>query len=783
MTYEIALTFGILFIAIILFVTEVLRADLVALLVLVILVIVQLITPLEAISGFANPAVVTIWAVFILSAGLARTGVATFIGNQVLRLAGNNEKRLLSILMTSTAILSGFMNNIGVAAMFLPVTMDIARRTKQAASRLLMPMAYGTLLGGMLVLIGTASNLVVNDFLRESGVSSLGLFDFTPLGMVILLVTVLYMNLIGRRMLPERKSPQPLTAANGTDSEDHRRLYGLEERLAWLIIPENSPLTGKTLSESRFSRALGLNVLSVERKSKGRLTPDTQLVLEGGDRLLVLGRLDQFEQIFHRPLFVVETDIPPVARLLSEYIGLAEFIIQPDSPFAGKTLTQLDFRKKHHINVLAVRSENLVRRTNLQTMALKPGDYLLIEGPIGELAVFSDQPGFRSLGVEEAKEYHLDERLLFIDIPEGSALAGKTLAEIRLGAAYGITVLNIIRAGQEWQLPDPEMKLEVNDQLIISGHPTDIEVLNGLQNLEIQRDVHVKMDELETGPLAIIEVMLSPYTSLAGKTLHELHFREKYGVSVLAIWRGDRSYRTGLSDFKLQYGDAFLCYGPRERFEILARERDFFVLRLDVQEKPRLVKAPLAALIMLSVVAVVILNWLPIYVAAIAGATLMVLTRCLSMDEAHRSIDWKAVFIIAAMLPMGLAIKETGAAQFLATQVVNTAGPFGNTAILGGLVALTLMINPFIPGAVNAVVMSPIALATAFSLGVSPYPFIMGVAYACASSFMTPVSHPANLLVMSPGGYRFSDYLKNGLPIAIIVLVLSTLLLPILFPF
>jgi len=783
MTYEIALTFGILLVAIILFVTEILRADLVALLILVTLVIAQLIAPLEAISGFANPAVVTIWAVFILSAGLARTGVAIFIGKQVLRLAGNSEQRLLSILMATTAMLSAFMNNTGVAAMFLPVTLEIARRTKRAASHLLLPMAYGTLLGGMLVLIGTASNLVVNDYLRESGLPSLGLFDFTPIGIAILLGVILYMNIIGRRLLPKRKSPLPLSAVNGTEPEDHRRLYGLEERLAVLIIPENSPLVGKTLSESRISRALGLNVLGVDRKNKGRLIPDAHLVLAGGDRLLVLGRLDQLEQIFRRPLFVVKTDIPPVARVRSVYIGLAEFYIQSDSPFAEKTLAQLDFRKQYHVHVLAVRRGNLVRRTNLQTLPLHAGDSLLIEGPIGKLAFFSDQPGFRPLGAEEAKEYHLEERLLFIEIPEGSALAGETLADARLGAAYGISVLNITRARQEWQLPDPKMKLEVNDQLMISGHPTDIEVLNGLQNLEIERNVHVDIADLETGALTVIEVMLSPFTTLAGKTLRDLHFREKYGVSVLAIWRGNRSHRTNLPDIKLQYGDALLCFGPLERFEILARERDFVVLRLDVQEKMRLKKAPLATLIMLSVVAAVILNWLPIYVAAIAGASLMVLTGCLTMDEAYHAIDWKAVFLIAAMLPLGLAMQQTGAAQFLAAQVIAAAGPFGHTALLGGLIALTLILNPFIPGAVNAVFMAPIALATAISLNVSPYPFIMGVAYGCASSFMTPVSHPVNILVMSPGGYRFTDYLKNGLPIALIVLTLSTLLLPVLFPF
>jgi di/tricarboxylate transporter len=277
--------------------------------------------------------------------------------------------------------------------------------------------------------------------------------------------------------------------------------------------------------------------------------------------------------------------------------------------------------------------------------------------------------------------------------------------------------------------------------------------------------------------------MLSPHTTLAGKTLRDLKFRERYGVSVLAIWRGDRSYRTGLGDIPLTYGDAFLCYGPREKFELLARDPEFVVLRLDVQEKPLVEKAPLAGVIMAGVVGAVLLGWLPIYVAAIAGASLMVLTRCLTMEEAYRSIEWQAVFLIAAMLPLGVAMQRTGAAELLAHSVVQAAGPYGPTAILAGIVLLTLVINQFIPSAVNAVVMTPIALATAAGLGISPYPFVMGIAYAAASSFMTPVSHPANVLVMSPGGYRFSDYMKNGLPITIIVFVVTVVLVPVMFPY
>jgi di/tricarboxylate transporter len=783
LTLDIALTFGILLLAIIFFISEILRPDLVALIVLVLLVVFGLVTPGDALLGFSNPAVVAIWAMFILSSGLARTGVATFLGNLVMRVAGETERRLLTVLMSSAAVLSAFMNNIGVAAMFLPVTIDIARRTKRVASRLLIPMAYGSLLGGMLVLFGTSSNLVVSGFVENSGLPPLGIFDFTPIGIAIFLVVLIYINLFGHRLLPHRQSPQPVSPTKLPPAQDLQSMYGLEERLAVLVLPEDSLLAGKTLAESRISKALGLNILSVEHKNKRRQAPDANLVLEGGDRLLAIGKLDQIEKIIRSPMFYIESEMPTISRLLSENIGLAEFQITEKSEFIGKTLVSAGFRQKYGVNVLANKRRDLIRRTNLQNMELEAGDVLLIEGLKEKLNALSDQPAFRILALEELRDYHLEDRLLFIDIPEGSALAGQTLAEVRLGSAYGILVLDIIRGGQEYLFPDPDMQLEVNDQLIVSGHPIDIEVLNGLQKIKIEKDVKFNLSDMENGSLSFVEVILSPYTSLIGKTLKQIRFREKYNVSVLAIWHGDRPYRTGLQDLPLQYGDAFLCYGTREGFELLAKERDYIVLRQDVQEKPRLEKAPFAAIIMLAVVALVIAGLLPISIAAIAGAATMVLTRCLTMDEAHRSIDWKAIFLIAAMMPLGFALRDSGAAQFLADIVVRVAGPFGNLAILGGLMALTLLINPFMPAVVNAVIMTPIGLATATSLGVSPYPFVMGIAYMVAACFMTPVSHPANLLVMSPGGYRFTDFLKNGIPFAILTFVVSLILLPLVFPF
>lgn len=783
MTTDIALTFGILAIAIILFVTEIIRVDLVALGVLVALTLTGLVQPEQALSGFSNPAVVTVWAMFILSAGLARTGIATMIGKHVLRLAGDSDARLIAVIMSITCLLSAFMNNIGVAALFLPITMEIARRTKRSPSQLLMPMAHGSLLGGLVLLIGTASNLLVRDALREAGLAPLGMFDFTPGGLVIMLISIAYMTLIGRRFLPDRENPGPLAAADQSNGRNVHAIYGLEERLAYLILPHDSPLAGKTLSESRIGLALGLNVLNIQRENNQRLQAVPNVVLEGGDRLLILGRLDRINAMAAHPLLTVEETVPALAGLLSEKIGLAEILITEQSDFVGKTLVEAQIRRKFGINVLAIRHGETVRRTNLQNIPLNAGDRLLLQGPRARLAELGDQPGFRMLDSDEVSAYQLEERLLSLIVPPGSALIGQTLEEARLGAAYGIAVLSIAQGDAGWQIPRPDTTLQEGDRLIVGGRPQDIDVMRGLSSLQIERQVDVNLEKLEDGPLHIVEVMLSPFTSLSGKTLRELQFREKYGISVLAIWRGDRAHRTDLGNIPLNYGDALLCYGPLERFELLARDRDFVVLKPEVQEQPRLEKAPLSALIMVGVIGAVILLGQPISIAAITGVVLMTLSRCLTMEEAYQGIDWRSVFLIAAMLPMGLAMQQTGAAVFLADLVIGAIGGYGPSAILAGLMVLSMIATQFMPSPVVAVLMSPIALSTAASMGISPYPLMMGIAYALAAAFLSPVAHPVNVLVMSPGGYRFTDYFKQGLPVSMIVLLVSIPLLPVLFPY
>ena len=783
MTSEILIILIILGAGIVLFVTEIIRMDLTALIVLVALYFSGLVEPEQVLSGFSNPAVIAVGAMFVLSAGLTRTGVSSIIGKQVLKLAGNSEARLIAVIMVVTAILSSFMNNVAIAAMFLPITLEISRRTKFAPSRLLLPMAYGSLLGGLILLIGTASNLVVRDVIREAGYQPLGIFDFTLGGLIILLICVLYMTLIGRRFLPLHQSPHSLFLTDTIEEESYNNQYRLNERLATLILSKDNPLIGTTLIESRIGRALGVNVVSIQRKNGSRVGAEAHTVLESGDRLVVLGRLDRIEEIRQNPIFVIQSNEFSLEELVSNRIGLAELKVYPESNFINKTLSQLNFRQIYDVHVLAVRQGENVRRTNFQDLSLNVDDRLVVLGAFEKIEEQKNQPGFHQLSVNDAASYRLEERLLKIRIPENSPLIGHTLTESRLGADFGLEVLMYSRNNQEFWIATPDLKIMADDLLIVSGRPMDIDVLKGLQALQVDLQTRVDWKTLVSGEIQLIEVMLSPYSNLGGKTLSELRFREKFDISVLAIWRGERSYRSNLNNFPIKHGDALLCYGDEGKLRNLAKERDYVIVSMDFQEEPRSKKAPIAGIIMSAVILTTIFFGVPISLAAIAGCVLMVISGALNMEEAYQGIDWRSLFVIAAMMPLGIAMQQTGAAALLGRLVVDSLGSFGNTIILAGLMLLTITFTQFMPNAAIAVIMTPIAITVSSGLEIDPKAFVMGIAYALAAAFLSPVAHPANLLVMSPGGYRFSDYLKHGLPIMVIVVLTSIILLPIIFPY
>jgi di/tricarboxylate transporter len=587
------------------------------------------------------------------------------------------------------------------------------------------------------------------------------------------------MVLVGRHLLPSRD----IKYLPEHDQADPGEFFGLRERLFVIRLPDHSALAGKTLAQSRLSAALGLNVLAILRADQNRLAPGPAAILRAGDRLLVEGRLDRLAELRGQRLLVTEgNDLVP-ERLLSAEIDLAELDLFPPSSLPGQTLEQIDFRRRFGVIVLAIRRGGGVLRTNLEKLPLQRGDVLLVQGPPDRLDALRMEPDFGVSRPKAVESYHLEERLARMRLPPDSTLIGKTLIESRLGDAFGLGVMGIIREGATHLMPDPEERLAADDLLLVKVRPEDLLVLEGLRSLELDPQAPPALSELESEHVGLVDVVLSPRTTLAGKTLRQIYFRDKYGLSVLAVWREGRAYRSNLRDMALRFGDALLLYGPRERLRVLGTEPDFLVLTEAAQEAPRLKKAPVALLIMAAVLTPVLLDWLPIAIAAVAGVVLMILTRCLTMEEAYRAIEWKAVFLIAGMLPLGIAMEQTGAARFLAERMVGLVGGLGPLAVMAGLFLLAALASQVMPNPAVAVLLAPIALNTANDLGVSPYPLMMTVAVSASAAFLSPVGHSANILVMGPGGYRFSDYTKVGIPLTLVVLVVVLVVMPIFWPF
>ena len=784
MTVDIAIVLAILLVALVLFVTEKVRMDVIALLVLGSLVLAGQVTPPEAVAGFSNAAVIAVWAMFILSDGLTRTGIANSIGNAVLRLAGRQETRMIVVIMLTAGVLSAFMNNIGVAALMLPVVIDVARRTRIPPSRLLMPLAYGCLLGGLTTMIGTPPNLLISDALSSNGFESFSLFDFTPLGGVLLLGGTAFVALAGRLWLPRIR---PERETERRSQRNLRMQYGLQASSFHMRVPEDSLLVGKTLAQSRIGSAAGLIVVALERGGESELMPSRQTVLEGGDKLLVQGRLDRFREFQRWSELVIEREAPVLQGLMAGRVKLVEATVAEGSMLVSELLHHSRFRQSYNANVLAIRRGELVRRDNLAYVPIRAGDALLLQTnpeTAEQLEGSSEFSSCREVGEGDLREaYRLQERMFIVSVPGQSVLAGDTITRSRFGDAFDFRLLAIYRDGGLTIMPEPDQPLHGGDLLLIQGREEDLDVLRALQELQIEPANLPDSSMFESDRLSLLEAALHPRSSHVGQPVTDLNFRGRYGLELVAVWRSGEAIRSNLDQVVLRFGDALLLLGPREKLRLLENSSDFLLLTSPLSQHPLDTrKAPLAAGIMAGVVVSVLAGWLPIYIAAVIGATLMVLTRCLTMEDAYRAIEWRAIFLIAGMLPLGTAMEDSGAAQFLAEITMNVLGSLGVWWVIGGLYLVTALGTMIIPTAALVVLMAPIVLSASADLGIAPQTAMMAVAMAASASFTSPISHPANILVMGPGGYRFADYLKLGIPLTVVTFVLAMALLPVFWP-
>ena len=597
--------FGLLAVTVVLFASDWLRPDVVALLVIVALILGGILPVSVAVAGFGDPLIILIAGLFVVGEGLVRTGIAFQVGQGLARLAGASESRLLVLLMLAVAGLGAFMSSTGVVAIFIPVVLGLTGRLSISPGRLMMPMAFAALLSGLLTLIATPPNLVVNDALRSAGLHPFGFFGVTPIGLLILALGIGYMAIIGSRLLPS--SVPNSTAGHRKTLRELGESYQLVGQLHRLRLAADSSLVGQTVAEARLRTRYGLTLIGVERPTRFAETVSAALA---------------------------NTELHP--------------------------------------------------------------------------------------------------------------------ADVFYGVGSAAAVEELIAAERLLQLP--------------------------ITDSEQQRLIQ---------ELGLAEVMLPPDSALIGQTLHQAAFRSHHALSVLGIRRRGQPL-LHLAQEKLAFGDVLLVVGAWKRIALLQNDpKDFLVLNLAAELSevaPSYRQAPFALAILLAMVALMTFGWVSNVVAVLLAALAMGLCRCLRMEDAYRAINWPSLVVIAGMLPLAKALEQTGGVALIADGLVAGLGPFGPLALLAGVFVLAALIGMFISNTATALLMAPIAIAAAQQVGVSPYPFAMTVVIAASAAFVTPVSSPVNTLVLAPGGYRFNDFVRVGLPLLLLVMGLTLLLTPLLLP-
>lgn len=608
MNGELIWVLSLLAVAVVLFATGKVRMDAVALFVIVAFVLSGTLTLPEAFSGFSDPNVILIAALFIIGDGLVRTGVATVVGTWLVKMAGSSEIKMLVLLMITVAGLGAFMSSTGVVAIFIPVVLRVSMHMQTSPSRLMMPLSFAGLISGMMTLVATPPNLVVNSELLREGLHGFSFFSVTPLGVVVLALGIVYM-LVMRFMLKGDTPGQQ--AGKRRTFRDLIRDYRLTGRARRLAIRPGSPMVGQRLDDLKLRERYGANVIGVERWRRFR-------------------------------------------RVIVNVNGVSEFRAR-DVLLIDMSAAEVDLRE--------FCAEQL-----LEPMVLR-GEY------------FSDQA-------------------------------------------------------------------------------------------------------LDVG---MAEISLIPESELIGKSVREIAFRTRYGLNVVGLKRDGVALEGSLADEPLLMGDIILVVGNWKLISQLGQKgRDFVVLNMPVEvseASPAHSQAPHAIFCLVLMVALMLTDEIPNPIAAIIACLLMGKFRCIDAESAYKAIHWPSIILIVGMMPFALALQKTGGVSLVVKGLMDIGGGYGPYMMLGCLFVLCAAIGLFISNTATAVLMAPIALAAAKSMGVSPYPFAMAVAMAASAAFMTPVSSPVNTLVLGPGNYSFSDFVKLGVPFTLIVMAVCIVMIPMLFPF
>jgi di/tricarboxylate transporter len=590
LTTEQLIILAVLVCAMVLFITGKLRVDLVALCVLGVLLVTGTLDPEQALYGFANPATGTVAAMFVLSAGLARTGFVEWLARSIDRIAGKSPQQLVFVLCISIGLLSAFIVNTATVAIFIPVAIALATKRKIPPSRVLIPLSYASQFGGVCTLVGTSTNILVNSIAVSNGLDSFGLFEFAPLGLVMSGVGILFLVIAGGWLLPKRKG-------------EYHQLdkYRLVDYLIELRVTEKSPLIGTSWSESVSDDFSDIELIKLIRSEKASWHPKDAKIEEG--------------------------------------------------------------------------------------------DVLLLFGNMKKLMSAKDQ--FKMV-------------------------------------------------------------------------PTD-----------------VKLDDqqLSSDDVRLIEALIPPESVLVGRTLKSASFRRRFGCRVFAVQRRGRTTRERISEMRFEAGDTMLLQCDSKEVDGLLNSENLIVTNELTDLHLRKNRVFAAVGIMTAVVTLAALHVFPILVAALIGAVSMVLFRCISLEEAYKAIDWKVIFLLGGILPLGIALQESGTAELLANNMIRPFIRFGPVTMLALLYLVTAVMTETMSNNAAAILLAPIAFSIAAALGVSPKPFLIAITFAASTSFATPIGYQTNTMIYAPGGYRFFDYSKLGIPLNLLFWIIAVFLIPVFWPF
>ena len=573
------------------FIKEWFSPDLVAMGAFVLLLAIGVLDEKSALAVFSNPAPIIVSCMFVLSAALERTGTIEALGEWFEKLAGKKELRVLLVLMLIVAVLSAFVNNTPVVVVFMPIVLALARKHDLIASRFLIPLSYAAIVGGTCTIIGTSTNLVASGIAKESGLDEFGMFEVSKLGIVFVIVTFIYMLLIGRKLLPDR-----VTLSTLFDSSAGK------EFLTSVIISEESELIGKKISETSLSKIRDFRILEVSRSGKKINSPLKDIIFNSGDQLLVKSRVS---------------------------------------------------------------------------------------------------------GV--------------VDVGGNSG--------IELGFEGGL----------------------------------------GLQ-------------ELQTESAVLIEGVIGPGSSLVGRSIKELNFREKYDVIILALHRRGVNLRDKFEDVRLAFGDTILVEGAPDKINALSQERDFINLSQSNCRPLRRSKVPYAVGALLLFMVLAAFKVAPLIVLALGAALLTLFSRCLEPSEAYEAIDWKVIFMIFGMLGLGTALQKVQVIQILADSLTGWALVLKNIYVLIALIYLvTAILTELISNNAVAALLTPVAISVAQAMDLDARPLVVAVMFAASASFSTPIGYQTNTYIYGAGGYKFTDFTRVGIPLTIILWAVSVILIPLMW--